>query len=71
MITSNTNGSCIYTNSTAILNETTMADNATNIESCGGQVEGNGGAGPSPEVGARSATAATPPDKLRGSKPKL
>jgi hypothetical protein len=66
MITSNTNGSCIFSNSTAIVNNTTVADNATNFESCGGEVEGAGGAGPAPaEEGARSATATVPPDKPR------
>jgi hypothetical protein len=69
MITSNTNGVCIFTNSTAVVNETNVADNATNFEVCGGEVEGAGGAGPAPaEEGARSATAAVPPDKPRLSK---
>jgi hypothetical protein len=51
MITSNTDGACIYTNSTAIIgNSTTMVDNTTNIEACGGVVSGTAGAGPSPKL---------------------
>lgn len=69
MVTSNTDGTCIYTTSTAILNNTTVADNATNFESCGGEVEGPGGAGPSPAEGASSAK--VPPDKPKGKKPGL
>jgi hypothetical protein len=51
MVTSNTNGVCIVTNSTAVLGtSTTVADNTTNIENCGGVVQGNAGAGPSPRI---------------------
>jgi hypothetical protein len=51
MITSNTDGVCIYTNSTAILGtSTTVVDNGTNIEACGGATQGNAGAGPSPKL---------------------
>jgi hypothetical protein len=51
MITSNTDGVCIYTNSTAILGTSTVvADNVTNNEACGGAVQGMAGAGPSPKL---------------------
>jgi len=51
MITSNTDGVCIYSTSTATLStNTTVADNGTNIEACGGAVVGAGGAGPSPKT---------------------
>jgi hypothetical protein len=72
MITSNTNGACIFVNSTALLsNNTIVADNATNIEGCGGEVEGPGGAGPSPVEGTSSPTSKIPPDKRRSTKPAL
>jgi hypothetical protein len=49
-ITSNTNGLCIYANSTAVIGTSTiLADNATNVEACGGAVQGAAGAGPSPK----------------------
>jgi hypothetical protein len=51
MITSNTNGACIYLGSTASIATTTViADNVTNIEACGGAVNGAGGAAPSPKI---------------------
>jgi hypothetical protein len=51
MITSNTVGACIFTNSTAIIGTSTvMTDNGTNVEACGGSVQGMGGAGPSPKL---------------------
>jgi hypothetical protein len=51
MITSNTYGACIFTNLTAIIGTSTvMADNGTNIEACGGVVQGMAGAGPSPKL---------------------
>lgn len=51
MITSSTDGACIYTNSTAIIGtSTTIVDNTTNIEACGGVVSGVAGAGPSPKI---------------------
>jgi hypothetical protein len=50
MVTSNTNGICIYVNSSAIIDNTTVADNGTNVEGCGGTVTGAGGAGPSPKL---------------------
>ncbi len=51
MITSNTNGVCIFTNSTAVLGTgTVVVDNTTNVEACGGAVQGNAGAGPSPKI---------------------
>ncbi|HWE87035.1 MAG TPA: hypothetical protein VG267_18970 [Terracidiphilus sp.] len=51
MITGNTNGVCIFASSTAVLgSSTTVADNATNIEACGGSVGGSGSAGPSPKL---------------------
>jgi hypothetical protein len=51
MITSNTNGMCIYSNSTAVIgNTTTVADNGTNIEACGGSVQGSVSPGPSPKL---------------------
>jgi hypothetical protein len=71
MITSTTDGTCIYTNSTAILNNTTVADNTTNFQACGGTVEGTGGAGPSPAEGVSSAPARVPNDKPRGIKPRV
>ena len=50
MITSNSVGACIFTNSTAIIGTSTiMADNGTNIEACGGVVQGMAGPGPSPK----------------------
>lgn len=50
MITSNTNGVCIYSNSTAVIGTSTLvADNATNNQNCGGAVQGMAGAGPSPK----------------------
>jgi hypothetical protein len=64
MITSNTEGVCIYTNSTAILNYTDVSDNTTEIEACGGTVEGPGGAGPSPAVSS-GVRGALPPDQPR------
>ena len=49
MITSNTNGACIYSGSTAIIGTTTtMADNGSNLAACGGSVTGNAGPGPAP-----------------------
>jgi len=63
MVTNNTDGVCIFTNSTAILNNTDVFDNATEIEACGGTVEGPGGQGPSPAPsGGRSPL---PPDQPR------
>ena len=51
MITSNTNGVCIYSGSTATLaTTTTVADNATNVQPCGGTVQGASGAGPTPKT---------------------
>ncbi len=50
MITSNTDGVCIYSNSTAIINNTTVVDNITNTEACGGTVTGIAGAGPAPKL---------------------
>jgi hypothetical protein len=51
MITSNTVGACIFTNSTAIIGTSTvMTDNGTNVEACGGSVQGMRGAGPSPKL---------------------
>ena len=51
MITSNTVGVCIYTNSTAIIGTSTViADNTTNNEACGGVVQGIAGVGPSPKL---------------------
>jgi len=51
MITSNTYGVCIYTNSTAIMGTSTIvADNGTNTEACGGVVQGMAGPGPSPKL---------------------
>ncbi|MGD0831271.1 MAG: hypothetical protein ABR907_10030 [Terracidiphilus sp.] len=53
MITSNTNGACIYANSTATIGASTlMADNGANIEACGGVVQGMAGAAPSPKLSA-------------------
>lgn len=72
LVTSNTDGVCIYSNSTLILNNTTVADNATNIEVCGGTVEGNEGAGPSPKVPvpSGSATRRPGPDTPRSKPPR-
>jgi hypothetical protein len=51
MVTGNTNGVCIYTNSTAtIATSTIIADNTTNTEACGGSVTGSAGVGPSPKL---------------------
>jgi hypothetical protein len=50
MITSNTDGVCIYSGSTATLHNTNIYDNTTNIEACGGVVSGVAGAGPSPKI---------------------
>jgi len=51
MITSNTYGTCIYTNSTAVIGTSaTVADNGVNNELCGGLVQGNAGPGPSPKL---------------------
>ncbi len=51
MITSNTEGVCMWTNSTAIIGTSTVvADNTTNNGACGGSVQGMGGAGPSPKL---------------------
>ena len=51
MISGNTNGVCIYSGSTATLaTTTTVADNATNVQSCGGTVQGASGAGPTPKT---------------------
>lgn len=51
MITSNTVGACIFTNSTAVLATTaTLVDNGTNVEACGGSVQGAAGPGPSPKL---------------------
>jgi hypothetical protein len=51
MITSNTNGTCIYTGSTAIIGSTsTVADNGTNTEACGGSLQGSVSPGPSPKI---------------------
>jgi hypothetical protein len=51
-ITGNTNGVCIFTASTAVIGTSTLvADNTTNIETtCGGSVQGMGGAAPSPKL---------------------
>jgi Right handed beta helix region len=68
-VTNNTEGVCIYTNSTAVVSNTTVVDNATNFEVCGGTVEGAGGEGPAPKGGA--APARVPPDKPRSKKPGL
>lgn len=51
MITNNTDGVCIYANSTAIINSTTtIVDNTTNIQACGGVVAGSTSSGPSPKI---------------------
>jgi hypothetical protein len=51
LVTSNTAGVCIYTTSIAVIGTTTtVADNVTNTEACGGSVQGNAGAGPSPKL---------------------
>lgn len=50
MITSNTNGVCIYSGSTVVLRNTDLYDNGTAVESCGGTTEGAAGAGPSPKI---------------------
>jgi hypothetical protein len=51
IITSNSVGACIFTNSTAIIGTSTvMADNGTNIEACGGVVQGMAGPAPSPKL---------------------
>lgn len=51
MITSNEEGVCIFTNSTAIIGTSTIiADNTINNEGCGGSVQGMAGAGPSPRL---------------------
>jgi hypothetical protein len=51
MITSNTEGVCIYSGSTAIIGTSTVvADNGTNVGSCGGSVQGMGGAPPAPKL---------------------
>jgi hypothetical protein len=51
MITSNTNGVCIYAGSVAIIGTSTVvADNTTNTEPCGGSVTGAGGFGPAPKL---------------------
>ena len=50
MITSNTNGVCIYSGSTVVLRNTDLYDNGTAVESCGGTAEGAAGAGPSPKI---------------------
>jgi hypothetical protein len=50
-VTSNTNGVCIFTGSTATIGTSTVvADNTTNTEACGGSVTGSAGAGPSPKL---------------------
>jgi hypothetical protein len=73
-ITNNSNGVCIFANSTALINDTTIADNAANIEVCGGIVEGAGGPGPAPAPGAPTAGASAgttreaPPDPRRPSR---
>jgi hypothetical protein len=54
MITGNTDGVCIFTGSTATIGtSTTVADNATNVEACGGAVQGAAGPGPAPRLGTR------------------
>jgi hypothetical protein len=51
MITSNNTGACIFANSTAIIGSSTvMADNGSNIEACGGVVQGMAGPAPSPKL---------------------
>ena len=51
MITGNTYGACIYPGSTAIIaTSTTVADNGANYETCGGNIQGSAGAGPSPKL---------------------
>jgi hypothetical protein len=51
MVTSNTNGVCMYVNSTAVIGTSTIvADNTTNVEACGGSVQGMAGAGPSSKL---------------------
>lgn len=51
VISSNTDGVCMYTNSTAIIStNSAVVDNTTNIEACGGSVTGSAGAGPSPKI---------------------
>ena len=51
MITSNTNGTCIYSGSTAIIGSTsTVSDNVTNTEACGGALQGSVSPGPAPKI---------------------
>jgi len=51
VISSNTEGVCMYVNSTAIIStNSAVVDNTTNIEACGGVVTGSAGAGPSPKI---------------------
>jgi hypothetical protein len=51
MITSNTNGVCIFSGSTAVIGtSTTITDNATNIEACGGSATGMAGPPPPPKL---------------------
>jgi hypothetical protein len=50
MITSNTNGVCIFSGSAATLHNTDLYDNTTAIEACGGTVVGAPGVGPSPKL---------------------
>jgi hypothetical protein len=51
MITSNTYGVCSYANSIVIIGTSTVvADNGTNVDGCGGSVQGMAGAGPSPRI---------------------
>jgi len=51
VISSNTEGVCMYVNSTAIIStNSAVVDNTTNIEACGGVVAGSAGAGPSPKI---------------------
>jgi prepilin-type processing-associated H-X9-DG protein len=51
MVTSNTEGICMFTDSTAIVGTSTVvADNGTNVAFCGGSVQGMAGAGPSPKL---------------------
>jgi hypothetical protein len=69
MISNNTDGVCIYANSTAVLNHTDVFDNATEIEGCGGTVEGPGGAGPSPAVSGGSRSPLPPDNPRRLPKP--
>ena len=69
VVTGNTEGVCIWTNSTLILNNATIVDNATNFEGCGGEVEGSGGEGPAPKGGAMPAR--VPNDPPKGKKPGL